>query len=436
MRLVLAALVAAVLAAVRVPRALAWEGRVAIEHMHGGAGAAANVRASFSDSSTHGKLVASDGPCALYADSPVVGLSAGTITITGTTQPITLHPDGTNGHVHYEHASDLPEPPFVEGATLAVAAGGADVPAFTASVIAPAELRGVTGPVAVSRAGTTVTWTAGAGPRIRIVLAALSVRAGKGLVVMCRVQDTGSFTIPASTFALIPFAFDQAIVTIDRFAETVQMAGNTRVVVEAGSVVLAGSFPVDHGPDRKGKPVPCEPTPRVFFSAAYGYGGVSRIGRVPPTFGTTGRLQLGQRLAHRLHLVEEYDSVDGGYTSVVSPASAEEHVVLGVGVRWMLLEPRLVPNPITLLPGSFLDRSLYVTALLGADFRDRFTETSPTTSSDASSWSPMASLALGVPEIRGHDWSMGPEFREQLTRYDGHFQRSWQAMIAIHLEDY
>lgn len=438
MRLVIAAVAAAVLAA-RAPRALAWEGRVAIEHMHGRAGSAANVHAMFSDSSTRGKLVGRDGRCALYADGPVVGLSAGTITITGTTQPMTLHPDGSSGHVHYEHASDLPEPPFSEGATLTIAASGADVPAFTASVTAPAELRGVAGPATVSRAGTTVTWRAGAGPAIRIVLAAIASDTHKGLVVMCRVPDTGSFTIPASTFALIPFTFDRAILTVDRFAETDEIAGNTPVVVEVGSVVVAGSFPVEQLPDRESKPVPCDTTTRLFFSVAGGLGGLSRIGNVPPVGGYTGRIQFGQRLAHRLHLVEELDSIGGSYLSPSSPPAAEDHVVLGAGVRWMAFEPirarRL--GPALLFPGHYVDlRAWYVTAVVGADLRDRITAITLTQAKEQNAWSPMAGLAIGVAEIRGRDWSLGPEFREQLTRFDGHFQRGWQLLVAIDLEDY
>jgi len=45
----------------------------------------------------------------------------------------------------------------------------------------------------------------------------------------------------------------------------------------------------------------------------------------------------------------------------------------------------------------------------------------------------MASLALGWLEIQGHDWSFGPEFREQVAYHDGHLQRGWMLLGAIHL---
>ena len=431
MRLVLAAV--AVLAVALVPEAQvqAREGIITVVHARGRAGIGANARATFSDADTWGIAVGHDGPCTLYRGGHGGGMSAGTITITGTTAPIMLHPDGASGHVYYQHAGDVPEPPFVEGATItATASGGPDVPAFSASVSAPAELRGYAGPKTVSRAGTEVTWTAGSGSGIEITLGGLDDRAAGGWIVRCRVPDTGHFTIPAATFARIPPSVRRVFVIVDRVAETVQMVGGTRVVVGAVSSVVSGEFPLEPA-------VRCETTPSRFVSVAYGYGGVSRIENVPPTYGATGRVQLGQRLAHRLHLVEEFDSIGGGYTSVVVPASAEDHVVFGAGLRWMPFEPRPTYRPTIFLPGPFTDlQAWYVTALVGADFRDRITETSPTTSRDASSWSPMASLSLGLLEIRGHDWSMGPEFREQLTRYDGHIQRSWQAMIAIHLEDY
>ena len=54
-------------------------------------------------------------------------------------------------------------------------------------------------------------------------------------------------------------------------------------------------------------------------------------------------------------------------------------------------------------------------------------------STEQVAWSPMASLAVGLLEIQGRDWSLGPEYREQLAHFDGHFQRGWLLLIAIHL---
>jgi hypothetical protein len=84
----------------------------------------------------------------------------------------------------------------------------------------------------------------------------------------------------------------------------------------------------------------------------------------------------------------------------------------------------------------FIDPSaVYFTAVVGAAFRDRVT-TMMTESSEDTAWSPMASLAVGWLEIQGRDWTLGPEFRGQLARFDGRLQRDWQLMIAIHLNQW
>jgi hypothetical protein len=55
---------------------------------------------------------------------------------------------------------------------------------------------------------------------------------------------------------------------------------------------------------------------------------------------------------------------------------------------------------------------------------------------DDDAWSPMARLAVGLFQLRGRDWTLGPEFREQVAHYDGQFQRSWMQMIAAHLNQW
>ena len=75
-----------------------------------------------------------------------------------------------------------------------------------------------------------------------IVVGATNPRIGQSVLVVCRLADTGSYTIPASTFALIPSSFDQAIMIVARVAETVRMVGNARITVEAVSGIGAGPF--------------------------------------------------------------------------------------------------------------------------------------------------------------------------------------------------
>jgi hypothetical protein len=186
-------------------------------------------------------------------------------------------------------------------------------------------------------------------------------------------------------------------------------------------------------------PVHPETSARKFVNVGFGIGGVSRIGDVPPTSGASFRLQFGQRLAHGVHLVEEISFlVAQDYVSPVPTNTSEDHFSFGAGVRWTPFEPRPHPNTLPLpIPGPIIDsNAFYVTAVLGADSRNRSTWVSPTESTDQSAWSPMASLAVGLPAIQGHDWSLGPEVREQLQYFDGHVQRSWMAMFVAELQQW
>ena len=324
------------------------EGRISLMRVINGTPA---VDARFADSSLWGTEIGRDGPCTLYRRVPTVGLSAGTITITGTSRAITLDPARVEQGIMYRPVGPLPDPAFGEGASITVTTNGApDLPAFTASVTAPQALAGYTAPKALSRTGYTATWTAGSAPEIMIIVGALDLRAKAGVVAACRVQDAGTFTVPASTFALIPTSLDQAIVMVARFAETVQLVGDTRVMIQVGSGVGSGPFVL--------APRPGETSPRRFLSLAAGLGGVSRNGDVPPSRGLGWRLQFGQRLAHGLHLVEEVNSISAAHLSPYATDTSEAHDSFGVGVRWTrrLREKVLVvPDRVLLLHRRRLD---------------------------------------------------------------------------------
>lgn len=347
----------------------------------------------------------------------------------------------------YRHSRPVPDPAFVDGTTITVEGkGGADVPAFTASVTAPAPLTGYTPPSSLSRSGYTATWTPVSGAEMLIIIGAVSSRAREGVIVLCRVADTGTFTVPASTLALIPSFFDQAIVVVARIAETVQIAGDIRVMIDAISSVGSGPFPL--APSERERPsvrracdgvaqscVDREMWPRLYVSVALGLGGVSRNGSVPPTSGGSWKLQFGQRLAQGLHLVEEMTSLGEGYISAYPTDTSEIHVAFGAGVRWTPFKPRPRRQSFQFLfPCPFIDRhAFYVTAVVGANLRDRITVMTPTEWFEETAWSPMASVAVGLPQIQGSDWWLGPELREQLAYYDGRVQRGWMFSFAIHL---
>jgi hypothetical protein len=208
--------------------------------------AASEATASISSTSVFGPVAGTDGPCTLYTDAQnQPGFSAGAITVTGTASTITLDPTGTAPSVQYSPSSAVPKPVFTAGATLTfTAAGGPDVGAFTASVTAPAALAGYTPPTTVSRAGYTATWTAGAGPSIWVIFAAIDTSAGSGTSVLCRVDDTGSFTVPATTFAMIPSNQTAGFVGVGRVSPMTKAVGSTMVTVQATSYVTSGQLTI------------------------------------------------------------------------------------------------------------------------------------------------------------------------------------------------
>lgn len=393
------------------------EGRISIARAINGGTPGSSADAVFANSPVWGAVIGSDGPCTLRRRLPTGGLSAGTINISGTTSPITLAEQRDAGGVRYRRTVPVPNPSYVDGAQITVqASGGLDVPAFTSTITAPQELAGYSPPKSLSRtAGYTATWTAVAGSEIRIVLAAVNARR-ESLIVACRVPDTGAFTVPASTMKLIPQSLDRAIVIVARIAETVQIVGDTRVIIEILSSVMSGPFALD----LIEPPKPRETSPRLFLGFGFGYSNGA----------ATWRLQLGQRLVHGLHLVEEINSLG---SSDISADTTEELLSFGAGVRWTPFKPRLRRGGFPIAPAIDL-YAVYFTALVGAGLRDRLTTT--TDSTEDLAWSPMASLAVGLLAFQGRDWALGPEFRGQLARFDGKVQRDWQLMLAIHLNQW
>ena len=55
-------------------------------------------------------------------------------------------------------------------------------------------------------------------PNFWLVL--VGIHGSQSSVLVCRVDDTGSFTVPSSSFALFPTVYDQVDVAIARVSET------------------------------------------------------------------------------------------------------------------------------------------------------------------------------------------------------------------------
>jgi len=212
-----------------------------------GAGSAdSGADASFGPTAFFGPIVSTDGPCSIYAlEQNGLRYSAGTITITGGASTVTLDASGTAPGVSYSPAAAVPKPAYTAGATITfTAAGGPDVGAFTASVTAPATLAGYTPPTTMSRSGYTATWTAGSGPGIWVILGAIDTNSGTGNGVVCRVPDNGSFTVPASTFAMLPSGATTGFAGVARISDMTKMVGATMATVQAVSYITSGQVTI------------------------------------------------------------------------------------------------------------------------------------------------------------------------------------------------
>jgi hypothetical protein len=178
------------------------------------------AEAVFAEGPPLGTVAGTDGPCTAYSDTPEAGYSAGAITVTGTAMPMMLTPTNTPPFVRYTLSTTPPLDLFAPGASISVQAAGDHVPQFSTTLVAPAPLMGFTPPATISRStGYTVHWTAGAGPGMWVGL----IGAPSSTIVICRVPDTGSFTIPPSTLALIPTM--QGELVVGRVAEHDVAAG-------------------------------------------------------------------------------------------------------------------------------------------------------------------------------------------------------------------
>jgi hypothetical protein len=221
---------------------VATGGLVTLGLFHAGSVTTGDATAQFVAGSIYGETLGASGGCTLYNNPPTSGLSAGEITVTGTTTSVTLSPSGTP--VKYA-TSTLPMPLFAAGATLTVTAAGANFPAFTTTVTAPSPLAGFSTPSSISRgAGYTAAWTAGTA-HVWVLISA-EIGAGNADLLLCKVADTGSFTVTPAALALFPQSVTSVAVSLARVGETDLTVGSGEVDVVAldlplgsGSTTLA-----------------------------------------------------------------------------------------------------------------------------------------------------------------------------------------------------
>jgi len=226
------------------------EGRVLISNSMLGGSPSAGASAVFTGGSVWGTVIAADGSCIAYMGSASDTSSAGAIMITGTESPITLMPTGTAPDVMYQSVGMQNGTFFQAGAAITAQAAGAqgatDVAAFTLTTTAPAAVTGFSPPGTISRSGFTTTWTQGDGSHMWILVFGFDPQAGSAVEVICDANDLGSFTVPATTFTLLPVADTQVIVGVARVHDSSRVLSDTRVELDVLTVSLAG--PLTLGP--------------------------------------------------------------------------------------------------------------------------------------------------------------------------------------------
>jgi hypothetical protein len=130
--------------------------------------------------------------------------NAGSVHITGTSQPITLDPAADNTYMSFTATADLAQP----GDMLTVTADGTTVPGYTETLVVPSKIT-ITSPakpaaaVPVSRAADyTIAWSGGSTGDVE--LAAGSSTQGAPFVYCQIPSSAGTGTIPAALLSMLP----------------------------------------------------------------------------------------------------------------------------------------------------------------------------------------------------------------------------------------
>lgn len=159
----------------------------------------------------YGSVTARDvGPChveVLAADA-VGNVSAGAVVATHGSERVEVDPDGSKSY----GADVVHELRFAAGDEIDVAAMGADLPHFTASVVFPADVT-VTAPTAsvdVSRSGFDATWTSTA-DEVHVVLANIVTNASTSIDCTFAGSD-GAGHVPAAAMSDLTAGDDLSIV--------------------------------------------------------------------------------------------------------------------------------------------------------------------------------------------------------------------------------
>jgi hypothetical protein len=137
--------------------------------------------------------------------APQTFASAGTVTILGLTQPVTMAPMVDKTYTVYSAQQAL----FAGGETINISAPGADAPAFTIAVTAPTRAT-ITSPAKPAAGGLTIdrtqdftaTWTGGGVGKVYLYVSGPS---GSNATIACGfAASAGTGSVPAAALAMLP----------------------------------------------------------------------------------------------------------------------------------------------------------------------------------------------------------------------------------------
>lgn len=193
------------------------------------------AEATLSPGALLGGPIATAGGCDIYIAPVEEGLTAGNIAITGANFLRTLLPSGTSPFVDYSPNLPAPADFVTPGQTItATAAGGADIPAFTGSVVVPANVAGFTPPAVIDLSSPpTITWTASTADEMWAWIQSFDESLEDSRLIWCRVPDTGTFTFPSAATSMIPASHSGGFVVLFRTNFTEVTAGPASIAITA-----------------------------------------------------------------------------------------------------------------------------------------------------------------------------------------------------------
>ncbi len=173
-----------------------------------------------------GQLCDHDGSCVPYPANQ----SVGEVTVSGLAQPVTMTPTVTKTYSN----SSLPFPMTTAGAEITLTAAGGDLPGFTLKAYGVPMLALPDETLTLKKGqAMPVTWTASDGPGSVYMTLNIDQHGNSPALLVCEVEDTGAYTIPASMVTALMDSGVSGFTTFNVYRRTVDA-----VELAAGCVEL------------------------------------------------------------------------------------------------------------------------------------------------------------------------------------------------------